>query len=79
MGASDEDPDLLLERLEAEERELSALRRRFHDRLASFPNEVTTEKEQEISQRRRALHIRIDTLRAERSRRRDQQHPDDSA
>ena len=80
MGASEsEDPDLLLERLEAEERELSALRRRFHDPLASFPNEVTAEKEQEISRQRRELHIRIDTLRAERSRRREDKEPEDPA
>jgi len=83
MSASDtnepvNDPDLLLEQLEAEERELSALRRKFFDRLASFPNEVTQEKEREISRRRTELHIRIDNLRAERSRRRDAQQPDDA-
>jgi hypothetical protein len=67
------DLDLLLEQLEAEERDLSTQRRKFHDRLASFPNEVTAEKEREISRRRSELHIRIDNLRAERSRRRDAQ------
>jgi hypothetical protein len=73
---SNDDLDLLLEQLEAEERELSALRRKFHDRLASFPNEVTIEKERELSKRRSELHVRIDTLRAERSRRREAQSDD---
>ena len=72
-----DDLNVLLEQLEAEEREVSALRRKFHDRLASFPNEVTAEKEHEISERRRELHLRIDTLRAERSRRREEQHHND--
>jgi hypothetical protein len=73
---SNDDLDLLLEQLEAEERELSTLRRKFHDRLASFPNEVTIEKERELSKRRSELHVRIDTLRAERSRRREAQSDD---
>jgi hypothetical protein len=73
---SNDDLDLLLEQLEAEERELSTLRRRVHDRLASFPNEVTIEKERELSKRRSELHVRIDTLRAERSRRREAQSDD---
>jgi hypothetical protein len=68
-----DDLDVLLEQLETEERELSAQRRKLHDRLASFPNEVTIEKERELSKRRSELHVRIDTLRAERSRRRDAQ------
>jgi hypothetical protein len=73
---SNDDLDVLLEQLEAEERELSTLRRKFHDRLASFPNEVTIEKERELSKRRSELHVRIDTLRAERSRRREAQNDD---
>jgi hypothetical protein len=73
---SNDDLDVLLEQLEAEERELSTLRRKFHDRLASFPNEVTIEKERELSKRRSELHVRIDTLRAERSRRREAQSDD---
>jgi hypothetical protein len=77
-ASGSDDLDVLLEQLEAEERELSALRRKFHDRLASFPNEVTAEKEREISKRRSELHVRIDTLRAERSLRREQQHTDES-
>jgi predicted nucleic acid-binding Zn-ribbon protein len=54
----------LLERLEAEEREVSALRRKLHERLASFPNEVTEQHEREISKKRRELHAQIDDLRA---------------
>lgn len=75
--AEEEDElEVLLKQLEAEEREVSALRRKFHDRLASFPNEMTREKEHDLSRRRRELHIRIDTLRAERSKRRDEQPND---
>ena len=39
------------------------LRRKLHDRLASFPNEVTAEHEREISKQRRELHAEIDELR----------------
>lgn len=53
-----------LARLEVEEREISALRRKLHDRLASFPNEVTEAQEREISKQRRELHAKIDELRA---------------
>ena len=51
--------------LEHEEREVSALRRRLHERLASFSNEVTVERERELSRHRRELHRRIDLLRDE--------------
>ena len=68
---SDAELDRILEELEAEESEVSRLRRRLHDRLASFPNEVTEQQEREVSKRRRELHVRIDALRAERSKRRD--------
>jgi hypothetical protein len=54
-----------LERLEHREKEVSALRRRLHDRLDSFPNEVTGAREQLLSAERRELHARIDVLRAE--------------
>ena len=73
-----DDLDKRLEELEAEERELSTTRRRLHDRLSSFPNELTSEKERELSKRRRDLHEQIDALRAERSRQRNEQHDDDS-
>jgi len=63
---SDNEPDLeqALVRLEQEEREISALRRKLHDRLSSFPNEVTEAQEREISKQRRELHAKIDELRA---------------
>jgi hypothetical protein len=64
MSSEDEDLEALLARLEVEEHEISALRRKLHDRLASFPNEVTEAQEREISKQRRELHARIDELRA---------------
>lgn len=54
-----------LEQLENEERNVSARRRRLHDRLDAFPNEVTAAEERRVSQLRRELHRRIDKLRAE--------------
>jgi hypothetical protein len=70
----DADLDAKLEELVAEEREVSSLRRRLHDRLSSFPNEVTTDQERQLSTRRRELHAQIDALRAERSRLRKEQN-----
>ena len=54
-----------LEQLEHREREISALRSKIFDRLASFPNEITQQKEREVSAERRAIHRRIDELRAQ--------------
>ena len=54
-----------LERLEQQERKVSAIRRQLHDRLDAFPNEATAVKERKISDARRALHKRIDALKAE--------------
>jgi len=54
-----------LEQLEQQERNVSAFRRRLHDRLDRFPNEVTAAREREVSSKRRALHRRIDALRAQ--------------
>jgi uncharacterized protein (DUF342 family) len=71
MGSEDEALDglhQLLERLEAEEQEVSELRRKLHDRLASFSNETTERQERELSARRRALHAEIDRVRVERNR-----------
>ena len=51
--------------LEREEAEVSALRRKVHERLASFPNPLTVERERDLSKRRRELHHRIDHLRVE--------------
>ena len=55
-----------LEKLEAEEREVSAQRARLHDRLASFSNAETARRERELSERRRELHDEIDRLKTER-------------
>ncbi len=77
MTAPDpDDLDEQLAALEAEERELSAQRRRLHDRLASFPNDVSMQQERELSRQRSDLHVRIDAIRAERSKRRAEQHTD---
>jgi hypothetical protein len=73
-----DDLDAQLKELETEERELSAQRRRLHDRLASFPNDVSMQQERELSRQRAELHVRIDALRAERSKRRAEQHTDET-
>ena len=52
-----------LEQLEAEEREVSALRAKLHERLASFSNEVAAEQERDLSARRQKLHEEIDRIR----------------
>lgn len=54
-----------LEQLEQQERKVSSYRRQLHDRLDSFPNELTARREREVSASRRALHRRIDALRAQ--------------
>jgi hypothetical protein len=55
-----------LRRLEREETELSALRRKLHDRIDSgFANEVTLRREREISDQRQAMHRRIAAVRLE--------------
>lgn len=74
-----DDLDALIDQLEAEEREVSELRRKLHDRLSSFPNAVTTDQERALSQQRRELQARIDALRATRSQRRADKPQDDSA
>ncbi len=53
-----------LAQLERRERDVSMLRRKLHDRLDRFPNEVTQTREREVSTERRELHRRIDQLRA---------------
>lgn len=60
------DLDERLEKLEAEEREVSAQRAKLHDRLASFSNAATQRHERELSERRKQLHDEIDRLKAER-------------
>ena len=61
--------DAQLERLEEEERLVSARRRSLHDRMAIYPEQAERlgPKEREISQLRRELHRQIDELRVERS------------
>jgi peptidoglycan hydrolase CwlO-like protein len=53
-----------LAQLEAEEQEVSVLRAKLHERLASFTNEVAAEQERALSARRRELHEEIDRIRA---------------
>ncbi len=53
-----------LVQLERRELEISALRRKLHDRLNSFPNEFTLRRERELSDERRTIHRRIDELKA---------------
>ncbi len=65
---------LELEELEQRETEVSALRRKLHDRLSSFPSEVTQAREREVSDERRALHRRIDDLRAQLASQRRPDH-----
>ena len=67
LSAEEQELDERLTQLEAREREVSSLRRKLHDRLASFPNESTAERERELSKERRELHAEIDALRARRS------------
>ena len=54
-----------LDRLEGEEREISAIRRKMHERMdLGFSSELLIQQEQKLSTERRALHTRIDELRA---------------
>jgi hypothetical protein len=75
--AESQDLDGLIEQLEAEEREISELRRRLHDRLASFPNDVTAKQERALSRQRAELQARIDALRATRSAKRAERQSND--
>lgn len=54
-----------LAQLERRELEISALRRKLHERLSSFPSESTQRREREVSEERRTIHRRIDELRAQ--------------
>ena len=51
--------------LELRERDVSARRRKVHDQLNAFPNELTQRHERELSDERRAIHRRIDEIRAQ--------------
>jgi hypothetical protein len=63
MSGDQEELEAQLEKLEQEERDVSALRKKIHDRLSSFPNEQVMQQERELSKRRRELHQEIDELR----------------
>ena len=63
MSGDQEALEARLEQLEQEERDVSALRKKVHDRLSSFPNEQVMQQERELSARRRELHQEIDELR----------------
>jgi hypothetical protein len=52
-----------LVQLKDEEREVSALRVKLHERLASFGNPVAEEQERELSAKRQELHAEIDRIR----------------
>jgi hypothetical protein len=53
-----------LEELEAEEREISMIRRKMHERIdRGFPNDLLIAQERKLSRERRELHRRIDLLR----------------
>jgi hypothetical protein len=52
-----------LAELQSEEREVSALRVKIHERLASFANPVAEEQERELSAKRQELHAEIDRIR----------------
>jgi hypothetical protein len=54
-----------LARLEREERQVSARRRKLHDRIASFPTPEHELFERELSRHRRELHRQIDAVHAE--------------
>jgi hypothetical protein len=69
VGLTREEIDAQLKELEAEERSLSANRRRLHDRIALYPEAGSgdlDEQERALSQRRKVLHAQIDRLRASR-------------
>ena len=73
---SEREIDELLEKLEADERDLSTTRRRLHDRIATFPETAARahfeQREEELSKERRELHRRIDELRVRRDELRSQ-------
>jgi len=65
MSVTDDTAELRdrLNQLMNEEREVSALRSKLHERLASFGNPVGEEQERELSAKRRELHAEIDRIR----------------
>ncbi len=74
MNADDLTPDLdrRIKELEEQEREISARRKRLHERLAFFPSELGQQQERELSAERRAIHRELDQLRVLRGLERDE-------
>jgi uncharacterized protein (DUF1810 family) len=60
----------LLEKLEEEEKVVSARRRKLHERMSLFPDAAASreEEERQLSTRRRELHRQIDDLRGKLGR-----------
>jgi hypothetical protein len=54
-----------LEELTLRERDVSARRRKVHERLNAFPNELNQRHERELSDERQAIHRRIDEITAQ--------------
>jgi hypothetical protein len=54
-----------LDQLERREREISAVRRRLHERLEISPDAVLEARELQVSAERQELHRRVDALREE--------------
>lgn len=52
-----------LEELERDEQELSAYRRKLHERIDRFPSDAAVSEERQVSDKRREMHRRIDELR----------------
>jgi len=73
---NERDVEALLQKLEAEERDLSMMRRRLHDRIATFPESAAALnlelREREVSKERHELHRRINELRSRRHELRSQ-------
>jgi hypothetical protein len=61
------EPELIsqLARLELEDRQVSARRRKLHERIAKFPTPEHEQAERELSRYRRDLHRQIDAVQAE--------------
>ena len=57
------DIEKALDELDVEERRISAIRRKLHDKIERFPTDELMAEEQEISRQRRELHERISDLR----------------
>ncbi len=71
MGSTGEQVGIetALEELQGEERRISAIRRKLHDKIArAYEGDDLQAEEREISRQRRELHARIGTLRKQSQR-----------